>query len=442
MRSRASIRRPALAAAALAAAALAAACDAPPTAPAPLAPEAGITSARTDAPGLADGHPVVILSERGGPPSGSAPVTDDFGEAMELVAPGGRVLVRPGSYVTHGRTIDQPVTIRGIGGGEPVLDGTGACWALDVSRVPEGLVHVRGVRVVAGFCGGIAVSNEYDEVLVEEATFAGAGSGIAVNNGVVAGRRVTVRRSDFVGDHASITADPDAGVVTVEDNVMSGRGTSISFAGGVSGRIADNLLTGCGPGGSACIAAGGFVFRPGAAGAVDVVGNTIEVELAGQLPSGMLIGDGDHRILDNVIRGIGRDPSAPTPEERFPLTLAGIEVVDGATAEVSGNRVENAFIGLQFGHPVTVHGLDNIVSDVDTGIQSFPDSEIEIHSSDITDYRMALAAGGPASQQDLTCNWWGDASGPANAGGDPAIYTPWATQPVAGTSTTTCDGGL
>lgn len=434
------VRRLGMAAVLLGATILTAACEAPPMEPTSAPPDPVVATQATLS-GPAAGHPVVILRGGSGAVHESAPVTDDFGEAMELVAPGGRVLVHPGTYPTNGRSLFKPVTIQGTGDDEPVLDGNGACWALEVSHVPDGLVHVRGVRILAGFCGGLAVSNEYEEVLVEETTFGGTGAGITIGGGAVDGRTVTIRQSDFVGDGPSIMANVGAGHVIAEDNRMSGRHMNISFDGGVHGRIEGNLMTGCGPGGLACIAVGGFVFNPGDEGAVEVVGNTVEVELAEQLPSGMLIGGGDHRIVDNVIRGIGRDPSAPTTHDQFPLTLAGIEVVDGATAEVSGNRVENAFIGLQFGHPVAANGLNNVVTNVDTGIQAFPDSKIEIHSSDITDYQVALAAGGPAAVQDFTCNWWGSEDGPTDAG-DPSLYTPWATEPVAGTSTTTCDGGL
>ena len=46
--------------------------------------------------------------------------------------------------------------------------------------------------------------------------------------------------------------------------------------------------------------------------------------------------------------------------------------------------------------------------------------------------------GGPAPI--LTCNWWGDAAGPQNV--DPslptAIFSPWATAPIAGTGGSGC----
>jgi hypothetical protein len=44
----------------------------------------------------------------------------------------------------------------------------------------------------------------------------------------------------------------------------------------------------------------------------------------------------------------------------------------------------------------------------------------------------------------LTCNYWGSATGPigVDLAVGAATYTPFATASVAGTSTTTCSGGV
>lgn len=384
--------------------------------------------------GPAGGYPVVVVQPRTGGAGGGA-VTANLAEALTAVATGGTILVHPGTYAGPLPPVDRAMTIRGVGPEAPVVDGSADCWALRVAG-PEGPVAIEGLRFVPGFCGGLLVEGEHGPVAVEASEFEGPNGGVTIHGGA-SDARVTVRDNDFVGHRAQARTSFAPQDVVIEGNRFSGPNTAIHLGPGTSGRVEANALTGCG-GEPGCIAVGSLFHDPAGGGAVDILDNLIEVEISEQLPSGMLVGTGDHRILGNVVRGIGQDAAAANPWERYPLTLAGIEVVDGARAEVSGNTVENAFIGLQFGAPVTASGLDNVVTGVEVGIQAFPDAVVTIRSSDLTDWTFALQAGGP---QDFTCNWWGDAAGPGPTGGDPTLYTPWATTPVAGTSTTTCSGG-
>ena len=399
----------------------------PPTATEPLA---SVTSTA----GTPHAPPVVVVQPMVSGAAGAA-VTDDLAEAITTVASGGTILVHPGHYTGPLPPLDRPVTLRGVGSELPVVDAGADCWALHVSG-PDGPVALRGLRILSNPCGGgVAVEGAHGAVEIEGSVFDGSGTGVVVMGGS-SSAPVEVRDNDFVGHRAQVRTNEAPADVRVLGNRFSGPETGINFGPGTSGRIEDNVLTGCG-GEPACISVGSLFDDLTGGGAVDIVGNTLEVEISEQLPSGLLVGTGDHRIVGNTVRGVGSDPGAATPERARPLTLAGIEVVDGARTEVSGNSVENAFIGLQFGLPVTASGLDNVVTDVDVAIQAFPGGEVSIRSSDLTDWAVALQAGG--ATQDFTCNWWGDAAGPG--GPDPeGLFTPWATSPVAGTSTTTCSG--
>lgn len=175
--------------------------------------------------------------------------------------------------------------------------------------------------------------------------------------------------------------------------------------------------------------------------------------IASPIVTAILVLGGTNTITGNEIVGIGQDGGLdPDNPMRFPITTAGIEVNDFAVATVSANSIRDAFVGLSFGFHVAVTGTDNVVNDVAVGIQavtfSTPDdpANVTISSSDFTNYVRAMDVSSLPSEAVLICNWWGFAAGPTAGPENPiaanGVFTPWATVPVAGTTTTECFGGL
>ena len=304
----------------------------------------------------------------------------------------------------------------------------------EINGIAVGLVAVNSLHFINAVCGvAVAIEQQYDQVTVENSEFGALG--IFVNEQFVAGATVTIGNNRFFGAGAGVSVQ-NAANVTIHDNLLEGTG-SINVGGTSQATLERNTFTRCG-GGPACIIVGG---QPSAS--VTVRDNQLTVDISQQIPSGMLVNLGNHIITGNVITGVGSNPGAPTVEQRYPFTLAGIEVVDGAIAEVSNNAVTNVFIGLQFGFNVTATGTDNVVDNVAFGVQSFESANLTFTSSDFTNYGVPLQLG-QGAPKDFTCNWWGSVLGPVDiqqSGIDPDVFTPWATAPVAGTSATECSGG-
>jgi hypothetical protein len=140
---------------------------------------------------------------------------------------------------------------------------------------------------------------------------------------------------------------------------------------------------------------------------------------------------------DNVVTGSGAveptDPASYPAEEGIALRWS----------DAIANR--NAFTlvarGASVGTDATLTGGDNVFDQTFTAANIYDNGFANFRSNDFTNYVNPIDGG---NGSDLTCNWWGDAGGPVgvDAGIAADVYTPWATVSVAGTSTTTCSGGL
>ncbi len=353
-------------------------------------------------------------------------------EAIALVAPGGTITVADGLHAAPGVRIEKPMTITADPNTIPIMDGQGNCFVFEINGIAAGLVAVNSLHFINAGCSiAVAIEQQYDQVTVENSEFDGLG--IAVNEQFVAGATVTIGNNQFFGAGAGVSVQ-NAANVTILDNLLEGTG-SINVGGTSQATLERNTFTSCG-GGPACIIVGG---QP--SGSVTVRDNQLTVDISQQIPSGMLVNLGNHIITGNTIVGTGQDNAFGADDFRhYPITLAGIEVVDGAVAAVSANSIENAFIGLQFGFDVTVTGTDNDVNNVATGVQAFPSGDLTITGSDFTAYGVSLELG-VGAPKDFTCNWWGFDTGPVAPNvPDASVYTPWATAPIANGAGGLCDG--
>jgi len=144
-------------------------------------------------------------------------------------------------------------------------------------------------------------------------------------------------------------------------------------------------------------------------------------------------------IEDNTIVGVGgtaasfrNDPSA------YAIDGTGIHI-SNATATIFRNSVTNANRGFFAVNGGTItDGSDNVVDFVLTGVTSFNQSAVDIHSSDFTDYQISIE--GDFDPGSLTCNWWGNTAGPQNVPGAllTSVFTPFATALIARTGASGC----
>jgi hypothetical protein len=232
----------------------------------------------------------------------------------------------------------------------------------------------------------------------------------------------------------------------------------VLYASDGRGRVEDNHFDGCGH---------GQCFLAISRAHVEVVGNTFTIDPAHMTRIAISVSDGSIGsapdfasraptviATDNVIRAPGAAVGNRHDPDSYALRVAALLVENGGILRAYRNTAENADVGVLVSefNPGGVSGStggrleggDNAFDLVRLAVGLWGASTADFRSTDFTDYVHPLFEGGRDQPSDLTCNWWGAAAGPSNMDPsvDPALYTPWATTPVAGSSTTTCAGGL
>ena len=329
-------------------------------------------------------------------------------EAIALVATGGTITVADGIHPAPGGLhIDRPMTLTADPLTLPIVDGEGACFVAEINGVGAGLVTIRSLRFVNSSCNALAVQNVYDQVIIEDSQF--EAPGLTVSGSVVGGSGVVVRNNLFVG-------------------------TDMLINTGANGLIQGNTFSNCAGPAEACL-----TVTEG--GAVSVIGNTMTIDISNPLSAGITTNGGLLVIEGNSITGIGRNTGAPPGPLQFPIQLAGIDVQNGTVVtSLSNNTIMNAFRGLRFNDNAMATGTDNVIEDVEVGIQAFgPLNTITISSSDFTNYVTPMDVEFANPVPILTCNWWGFDTGPvAPEVPDASLYTPWATVPIANEPAVVC----
>jgi hypothetical protein len=357
-------------------------------------------------------------------------------EGIEMVAPGGRVFVLPGTYPER-LTIPKGVTIQGIGGpafpvivAPPDIPPSVIEVATSEPVVLRVLtVHVPGAAGIRGI-GAVDLTVEWTKVLAVNPPVGGGNTLIAVANNLVDGRRARlVVRQTFIDGAVpnppftqNFAVRPEGDVdALIERNVIRRVGGACIFAvtrsdlgGELNADILDNDLDECHPAGNvAAILVGPFAAnlpsptRPvTATGTVNIIGNTIANSTGACLNSAIayevFTGRIEHNRIDSVVK------SCATPTGR--------------------NLPAAIWIGrLTTGHPFppvtpTVR-FNDIVGNAYAGLGIAPNQTIPI---------------------DASCNYWGSESGPSGLGagtgdvivvqpgGAAPVFMPFATKPIAG----------
>lgn len=372
-----------------------------------------------------DGLPVVVVRANA-PAQSQGALTNNLLDAVARVRPGGTIRVHSGTYQVKDVLISKPLTIEGVGSTLPVIEAAeqaNAFSSFTVHNVPDGLVRIRQLRFRSETYTSIFLGADLDHVIIEDSEFH-PGSAISYSSGVMGfGTRATsvlVRNSAFTGGDTGVLTGDAIGVRLLNNTFTNQRVAAIHDGDGGGVHAEANTIRSCG---SVCIGVFG-------GGSVTLLRNTIEVDYSRPVTNAIQVHGGTYRIEENTITGSGGSRQ-PHDAGTWPIQSNAI-AVDGS-ATVSGNRVSGAHNGLGLGN-ATIAGADNIITSVGSVLNIFR-STVTLHRSDFTDYARALQFVHEPGTSSLACNWWGSPDGPQNVDPsiDPALYTPWATQPIANT---------
>jgi hypothetical protein len=379
------------------------------------------------------GDPTVLFCPDG--PEGSF---GDMQEAIDAAPANGTVLICNGEHMMDSVVVNKPLTIRPQNAGSVTVGnqiqtpgGQGTPPVFIVDGVQSGTVRFVDLTFLLGG-RGIVPDGTYDRVEIDSSRFGGreGTNQIAINPfpSSVAGARVDITNSVFTNLGLGVF-----GVAAVETNVRnnvfdthSGGSVVFSWHGALDshsfGTIAENVFRNCSNAG--CI-------RLLSSGQTVVAGNRFE---AGQQPLTLSVihasitsfgPGGPKTIEDNVIAGVaGSSPNSG--DWAFPM---GISIFDPHQANhiIRRNRITNARTAIVTSVPVLI--TDNVIQGGNIAFSA--SGAVVARNNDILG-----AAGSFLSTangvEDFRCNYWGSPSGPTNPQGG-ARFTPWATQPVAGT---------
>lgn len=240
----------------------------------------------------------------------------------------------------------------------------------------------------------------------------------------------------------------------ISDAEVNGFFHHIVIYAGATGRVNGNLFDGCGHG--QCIAG---IDRA----VLEVSENEFRIYedhktrfvivgsdgTGGNDPQGREV---DITVTDNVITGIGgnygNDPGNP---DAYAIKLGGLLIESYGRMEAHRNTIVNANMGISvLSGGVLTDGKDNKIQHVRAAVAGYDlwglgQSFVSLQSNDFTGYATSILNDSFDPNSDLTCNWWGTAAGPQNMQGAQSsgpISTPWATGSVAGSSVTSCTGGI
>ena len=392
---------------------------------------------RAQSPTEAGHHTVVVNPNANG--NGTARTIQ---QGIDMVAPGGKVLVRPGTYpeslvVTKGLTLESI----GQGAGPVIIAPSGApVSAIEITTTePVTLrdltVHVPGLNGIRGD-GEVDLTVEGSVIVAVNPPTTAASRLITVSNDGLDGSRSRMVVRDSFLDGAipnppftqSFALQAQGNVDAVlERNVIRRVGgacifivTRTDLGGELNADILDNDLDECHPFGRvASIIIGPFaVILPSAThpvtatGVVNIIGNTIRNSSHACLTSAI-----SYEVYGGLI-------------ERNRI----LDVVQSCATPTGRNRPGAIWIGrLTAGFPfppVTPSvRFNDIQGNAYAGLRIAPNQTIPI---------------------DASCNYWGSQWGPSGIGpgdgdailvepgGASPLFTPFATAPIAGTTSTGC----
>jgi hypothetical protein len=373
--------------------------------------------------------------------TGVAPTFPTLAVAVDSVASGGTIRFCTGTFAGDDRPITKPVTIEPEPGANATIDA-GALQTTIALAHTTGTSTVRGISLIGGSVASVWAQGTYGNIIVENVASTSTGSGRNLyfgpntsNAATITVRNVTVRGGS-TGVFAASTPHLDVLDSRFENQLFA----NIQVQTDVSGSILRNTVTECGEFG--CIRAR-FVGTLLIADNVARSTSRTNVFATG-VQSGIVADGSNVRVERNLVEGIGTI-SNPADRAAYPFRDTGLLTWSSggnpARATFIGNTVRNTATGIaasvaENGVSAHVIGSDNVIQNVETAVASIRGT-FDLHRNDISGYVGSFYVEGPAlAAGSVNCNWWGSAAGPGNSRGvDPAVYSPVAGAPIAGTST-------
>lgn len=381
-------------------------------------------------------------------------------DALAKVSRRGTIVLCDAQHIVNDVVVDKPVTITSADATPARVVSTGT-HAFLVNGIAKDSVIVRRLNFTVSGTGGAGVfaAGTYDALRVDSSTFtlaplagsavyAGAttvnGATFTMLDNVVAGglRGAHVVGAPFVRiRNNQFTAQDSANVDVIFDNVTR-----------TNGEVVQNRVRTCGSLG--CL-------RLLTVGAIRADSNTISSDGrtfitptgATRVISAAILAFGtDVRITGNSL--IGTNVSNPAVQESYVWGDAGIYVVTlqsaPSRATINGNYVEggrrafaNAWGPSHTVEPI-VTGSDNVAARNFRVMQTVGAARLQLTRGNYTEYVIPFVASTPIvgrtgwSAGDITCNYWGVASGPelTTATGPITlpVFLPAAPQPIANSS--------
>jgi len=387
---------------------------------------------------LVDGFSVYVASESShdvrvcGAVGGDFPNYATLAAGVAAVAEDGVVHLCAGVHEANSLVLDKAVTI------EPESDADVTVHGSLLMGHETGTVTIRGITLVQGeSAGAVSGSGTYADVLLEELTFLESSASFEATT--VSDAHVVVRNVDFLGGGRAGLSAYSAPWMEVLDSYFEAQTglSSLQFQGGQDGLILRNRFEECGWRG--CI-------RVVNAGTVLIAENTIRTTARAEVfeerfGSGVIAGlvaDGvDVTAERNVVVGVG-PVSDPNDQSTYPMSQFGALTAwyGAGSTTFRDNEVRNAGVGIG-GWALSLTATGNVVEDVHTALylQGALLPSVDIRENDFTGYVVSIEVyGDPVAPGSMTCNWWGDENGPQNPiGAGAGVYTPFATEPIAGT---------
>ena len=322
--------------------------------------------------------------------------------AIDTVSAGGEVRVLPGAYAESPH-VDKSLTLVSTGGRDVT---TIALQPQPIAPTYLGALQIDGETVtvdgftITGFdadCADFGVDGDQDDASTNVYATNTADTVTLVNNRFKVGNKgACTTWDDAIGVATYYNLTDNLTQLTVEDNLFEPAGAAAARAFYVNPAV------------------DGFTFR----------GNTIN----GQFNSGSYTQAMNGLIENNTINGTGTSRGVGTWGYPDP-TLYGATVF-------RGNTISNVANG------ITIYGSENVTvtKNVFTGNDRavWVDEDVAFDLSTIHINRNSIAGNDMGVENwymteiDASCNWWGDASGPAGAGsgsGDPVDdfvdFGPW-----------------
>jgi hypothetical protein len=397
-------------------------------------------------------------------PNGPAGTYPTLPEAIAAAEVNGTVLVCDGEHTVDQVSLNKPLTLRSQNrGGATIADADPSqVWqagrpALVVDGVASGVVRILDLAFLVGnravFAGGTFDRLEIDRVHFRGRTMT-VPIAVWVDASTVATAKVEITDSRFetlsigVFTVRGVETDIRSSSFDAFANSSVGFGSAITYSSNPLnnvpsasyGRAEHSTFSNCAPGG--CVR----VVGQAVAGRDVVIAHNEMSRPTGSSQSQVIFagrtGTSPIDLVTVEYNQITGAPPSGDPAARTSWTVQSfVNAANATRVNVHDNRVSNVHTAIIASQNVAARdnvlrgGFYAVAQQNSSAIVDFQRNDVLRFTSSI----FRVSAGGDAGN--YRCNWWGSTAGPTapSPNVQASSYTPWATEPIAGTSIS-CDG--